>query len=116
MQSQRQLKFGKLIQKDLGEIFLQNSRNLFENNFITIVGVEVSPDLGVAKVFLSVFPAKEKEQLLELIRSHGKEIRKHLATRIKNQVRKIPELLFFMDDSLEKVWHMEEIFKKINNS
>lgn len=99
----------------MGDIFLQKTSSLFKGNFITISSVTVSPDLGYVKVYLSFFKAEDKNDLLDLVRLHKKEIRHELASKIKNQVRKIPELEFFIDDSLDYVDHMEGIFKKIKS-
>lgn len=114
MDSKRQEKYARQLQKDLGEIFQQNARNLFGGAFITVSGVKVSPDLGYVRVYLSFFQTNDKDALLESIQIHGKDIRYQLAQRIKNQVRKVPELDFFLDDSLDYALHMEEVFKKIN--
>lgn len=113
MDSKRQEKFARLLQRDLGEIFQLKGRDLFGGAFITVSGVKVSPDLGYCRVYVSFFNEKDKHHLLELVRFHTKELRKILASRIKNQVRKIPELEFFVDESLDYVQHMEEVFKKI---
>jgi len=115
METKRQEKFASQLQRDLGEIFQRLSRNLFGGTFITISGVKVSPDLGYAKVYLSFFNVKDKDEKLNDIRSYNKEIRRQLASRIKKQVRKIPELEFFVDDSLDYVQHMEEVFKKLKD-
>lgn len=80
---------------------------------ITVREVTVSPDLGLARAYLSLFPVGNKEEMLEQIRMSGKEIRHELATRIRHQVRKIPQLEFFLDESLDYAQRMEEIFQKI---
>jgi len=116
MNSRRQEKFAKLVQRDLGDIFLQKTPSLFKGNFITISSVSVSPDMGYAKVYLSFFKVGNKNDLLDLVQLHKKEIRHELAAKIKNQVRKIPELEFYLDDSLDYVEHMEEVFKKIKSN
>lgn len=116
MNSRRQEKFAKLVQRDLGDIFLQKTPSLFKGNFITISSVSVSPDMGYAKVYLSFFKVGNKNDLLDLVQMHKKEIRHELAAKIKNQVRKIPELEFYIDDSLDYVEHMEEVFKKIKSN
>ncbi|HYG16260.1 MAG TPA: 30S ribosome-binding factor RbfA [Bacteroidia bacterium] len=113
MDSRRQEKFAKLIQRDLGDIFQQKSSSLFKGNFITISGVKVSPDLGYAKVYLSFFNPKNRQELMDLLEVNKREIRHELAGKIKNQVRKIPELEFYMDESLDYVQHMEDVFRKI---
>ena len=116
MESKRQEKFNRQIQKDLGEIFQQMGTSAFGGAFITISGVKVSPDLGLCRVHLSILQGSsgDKHKTLEMIRMHQKEIRHTLAQRIKNQVRKIPELDFMLDESLDYVNKMEGIFKKIN--
>ncbi len=113
MESRRQEKFARLLQKDLGEIFQQKTNSLFGGTFITVSNVLVSPDLGYLKVYLSFLNAKDKNEKIEEIKFHSREIRKELAGRIKNQVRKIPEIEFFLDDSLDYVSKMEDLFKKI---
>lgn len=114
MNSRRQEKFAKLMQKDLGDIFLQKTSSLFQGNFITISNVWVSPDMGYAKIYLSFFKAQNKNDLLDVVKLHSKEIRHELAAKIKNQVRKVPQLEFFIDDSLDYVEHMEGVFKKLH--
>lgn len=114
MDSRRQEKFAKLIQRDLGDIFLQKTNTLFNGNFITISNVTVSPDLGYVKVYLSFFKTENKADIMDVIQLHKKEIRHELAKKVKNQVRKVPELEFYIDDSLDYVEKMENIFKKIH--
>lgn len=80
---------------------------------ITVREVSVSPDLGLARAYLSLFPVNDKEAMLEQIRMSTREIRHELATRIRHQVRKIPQLEFFLDESLDYAQHMEDIFQKL---
>lgn len=114
MESQRQQKFARLIQKDLGEIFLHDTKSTFENAFITVTKTRVSPDLGVANVYLSFMLVKNKELTLEAIREKGKLIRQLLSNRIRNQVRVIPELRFFLDDSAEEAARIEKLINTLN--
>lgn len=109
----RQEKYAGVIQQQLADIFLQ-MRALFHQAFVTIHSVEVSPDLGHAKVHLSVLQAKDKNEILEIVELHSKEIRKKLAAKIKNQARIVPELHFYIDDSLDYVFHMEEVLKRVH--
>src|SRR4051812_21846391 len=101
MDSTRQNKISRLIQKELSEIFQRESRNLFDGAFITVTMLRVSPDLSVAKVYVSLFASKDPKALLKKIKESTKEVRKLLGLRIKNQVRIIPLLEFFIDDSLD---------------
>lgn len=112
MDSQRQLKVSRLIQKELGEVFQQETRILFGNTLITVTQVRVSPDLGIAKVYVSLFNAPDNKVLLESIKVHTKEIRIKLSDRVKKQVRIIPNLVFFLDDSLDYAMRIDELLKK----
>lgn len=113
-ESTRQQKYSKLIQKELSDIFLRDKRGILDNAFITIADVRMSPDLGVAKVYISMLLAKEKEKVLENITSRKNEIRKALGNRIGKQVRIIPELIFFKDEVEENATRLDEIIKNLN--
>jgi ribosome-binding factor A len=110
----RQEKFGKLIQKELAEVFTEHRSEWFNNAFITISNVTVSPDLGHAKVYMSFFNVSNKNEMLRVVELQTVPIRRELAARIRKQVRIIPELQFFIDDSLDYVFKMEKIFNEIN--
>jgi|SRR3954464_13055650 len=112
MDSTRQLKVSRLIQKELGEIFQKETRILFGNALITVTQVRVSPDLGVARVYVSLFNIPDKKVLLKSIQENTKDIRMKLSTRIKKQVRIIPNLVFFLDDSVDYAMRIEELLKK----
>lgn len=111
MESTRQHKIARLIQKDLGMIFQQFAHEKFGGALITVTKVYITKDLSVARIYLSLFATKDKSGLLETIRSHGREIRHHLAIRTKSQLRIIPELHFFEDDSLDYIEHIDLILK-----
>lgn len=108
MESKRQEKISKLIQKDLGIILQQKSVKL-GNPMITVTKVHVTSDLSLARVFLSLFATSDKQKTLENIQQHTKEIRFELGTKVKNQLRKIPELQFFLDDSLDQIERIDEL-------
>jgi ribosome-binding factor A len=114
MDNKRQQKFARLIQKDLGEIFQKETRDLFEGAFITVTEVKVSPDLGIARVYLSFMLAKNKTMLMDSIQDQGKTIRQRLASRIRHQVRVIPELHFYLDESADYAARMDEIITNLN--
>ena len=113
METKRQNRINKLLQKDLGEILQLDGRNLFSGAMLTVTKVQVSPDLGIAKVYVSIFASQDNEATLKKIRSHAKEIRHQLAQRVKNQLRAVPELNFYMDDSLDYIDNIENL---LNNS
>ena len=110
----RQQKYSKLIQKELSDIFLRDKRGILDNAFITIADVRMSPDLSVARVYISMLLVKEKEKVLENITLRKGEIRKALGNRIGKQVRIIPELIFFKDEVEENATRMDELIKNLN--
>lgn len=110
----RQKKYSSLLQKDLSEIFQKQMANTFGKAFITITDVEVSPDLSFAKVYLSLMLSDKPSETLELIQERKSEIRKHLGNRIGKQVRIIPELAFFMDETLEQANRIDDILTKLD--
>lgn len=110
----RQQKFGKLILKELSEIFQQDKKGILGNIFISVADVRVSPDLGVAKVYVSMMLAADKQKALDRLNDRKKEIRSALASRIKNQVRIIPELIFYIDELEENALKMDELIKSLN--
>lgn len=110
----RQQKYARLIQKELSDIFQRDKKGILENAFVTIADVRVSPDLGVAKIYISMLLAKDKEKVLERINLRKKEIRKALGDKIGKQVRIIPELVFFVDEVEENAQRIEELIKNLN--
>jgi ribosome-binding factor A len=110
----RQQKYSKLILKELSDIFLKDKRGIIGNVFITIADVRMSPDLSVAKVYLSMTLAKDKKAILDNIESHKSEIRKALGDRIRNQARIIPALVFFIDEIEENAQRMEDLIKNLH--
>jgi len=113
MSGKRTDKLARQIQRDLSEIFNSLSTKLFENAFITIMEVRVSADLGIAKVYIGIMNYPKKLELMELINFHNPQIRKMLSDKIKNQVRKIPTLQFYLDTTLDNAEHIEKLLEKI---
>ena len=113
MDSTRQLKYARLIQKEMGDIFQRNGPNYYGKAFVTVTGVRVSPDLGIARVYLSVFGIKDAQGVIDQVEVHNKEIRRELGNRIRHQARIIPELKFFLDDSLD---YAEKINKLLDQT
>ena len=114
MESKRQQKFAGVLQQDLAAIFQREGMNYLPNTLVTITKVRVTPDLAIARVFLSFFNNANVQQSLQIVKSHANEIRYKLGARIKDQVRVIPQLEFFVDDTNEYVERMDKIFDKIS--
>jgi len=109
MESKRQQQFAKMIQRDLGEIFQQDAKHIFGKKFITVTQVRMTPDLGMARVYLSFLMVNDKEEALSEIEDYNKSIRNMLAQRIGKTVRVVPELEFFLDDSAEYAEKIERL-------
>lgn len=101
-----------MIQKELGSFFQRESRSYFSGALITVTSVRTTKDLSIAKVYLSLFATNDKKALLDVITHNKKLIRHNLAVQIKNQVRVVPELEFFIDDSLDYIENIEKLLKK----
>lgn len=114
MESKRQQKFAGVIQQDLAAIFQREGAVYLPDTLVTITKVRVTPDLAIARVFLSFFNSQNNQQALQLVKSHASEIRYKLGARIKDQVRIIPQLEFFIDDTSEYVERMDKLFDKIS--
>lgn len=114
MESKRQQKFAGVIQEDLAAIFQREGMSFLPNTLVTITKVRVTPDLALARVFLSFFNNANTQLSLQTIKSHANEIRYKLGARIKDQVRIIPQLEFFVDDTNEYVDRMDKLFDKIS--
>src|SRR5205809_636797 len=111
MDSLRQQKYGRLIQKEIGDIFQKEGYNYFGKAFVTVTGAQISPDLSIAKIYVSILGTNQGQTVLNQIEKHNKEIRKQLGSRIRHQARIIPELKFFLDDSLDQVEKIEKLLK-----
>ncbi|MFD2892057.1 30S ribosome-binding factor RbfA [Flavobacterium chuncheonense] len=104
METNRQKKIGTLLQNDLVDILQGEVRkNGISNLLISVSKVNVTSDLSIAKVFLSIFPSEKGPEILEAIKSNSTLIKHNLAQRVKNQLRKVPNLIFYIDDSLDYI-------------
>ena len=112
MESTRQKKVSRLIQKQLSIIFQEETFKLLGNIMISVTIVRISPDLAYANVFLSIFPIKIPNDALIVINNHNIIIRKKLAKRVRNQLRIVPELQFHLDDSAAYAENINQLLKK----
>lgn len=110
METTRQQKISRMLQKELGEIFLLYAREL-HGTLITVSNVRISPDLGIARTYLSIFPSEKAAAVLEQINADTKAIRFDLGKRVRNQLRIVPELFFHVDDSLDYLENIDNLLK-----
>ncbi len=111
METTRQQKISRLIQKELGDIF-QRQTQAMHGVLVSVSAVRISPDMSICRVYLSIFPSARSEEIVKNITGNSRQIRYELGTRVRYQLRIIPELKFFVDDSLDYIDHIDELLKK----
>ena len=111
METTRQNKISRLIQKELSEIFLLQTKSM-NGVLVSVSAVRITPDMSIARVYLSVFPSERSQEIVKNINDNMKSIRYELGTRVRHQLRIIPELKFFVDDSLDYAERSDELLKK----
>lgn len=116
METQRQKKIGGVIQKDIADVLQRAATDGgLKGTLISVSKVLVTTDLSIAKVYVSIFPTKNADELLKGIKSNQPLIKHELAQRTRHQLRRMPELLFFLDDSLEYIDGIEQSLRGVNN-
>jgi len=111
METTRLNKINRLLQKELGDMFLKFTQTM-GGTLVSVTSVRISPDLSVAKAYLSIFPANKQEETLSIIKNSNKSIRYELAQRTRHQLRRTPELSFFLDDSLDYIENIDRLLGK----
>ncbi len=111
METNRQLKINRLIQKELSEIFLLETKKM-RGVLISVTNVRVTPDLSVAYAYLSVFPSDKGSEIIENIKENVKSVRYELGKRVGKQLRIVPDLQFYIDDSLDYIENIDNLLKK----
>lgn len=113
MDSIRQKKISNLIKEAFGEIIIKEGPNYFGKAFVTITNVKVTPDMSIARIYLSVFNIEEPQTLIDEMNFASGEFRRLLGNKMRHDLRKIPELEFFLDDTLDQVEKIEKLFDNI---
>ncbi len=112
MESTRQKKVSRLLQKEMSEIFIKEAKNLTLGAMVSVSKVRISPDLGNAKIYISIFPSDKKQDIFTEINNHNSLIRRNLGLRVGKQLRVVPELQFYIDDSLDYIDNIDRLLKK----
>ncbi|HYF32904.1 MAG TPA: 30S ribosome-binding factor RbfA [Chitinophagaceae bacterium] len=113
-ESKRQKQIGGLLNEELNDIFRRLGLNMINGGMVSITSVKITPDLLEARIYLSLFQVKDAKEAMKKIEEKSWDIKRELTNRVKQQLRRMPELKFFQDDTLEHVFKMEELFKQIN--
>lgn len=111
MESNRQAKISRLIQKELSEIFRRQTAKT-HGVIVSVSAVRVTPDLSLARAYLSIFPSDKSAEMIESINASAKTIRYELAQIVRFQLRKVPELQFYLDDSLDYIENIDNLLQK----
>ena len=113
MDSRRQLKIGSLIKEVFSQVLLREGKNLYGKALVTVTNVKVTSDLTLARFYLSIYNTDTPDSVIDVFNEKNFEIKRMLAEKLRHDLRRIPEIEFFRDDTLDYVYHMEDVFKKI---
>ena len=105
-------KFGSLIKRELAVLFQQNAREWLGGSMVTITQTRVAPDLSLARIYISVFPSEKKDEALKLLKQNHSSIKRELGLKVGKQMRKVPELQYYIDDSLDYYETIDNLLKK----
>jgi ribosome-binding factor A len=112
MDSTRQKKISRLLQREISEMFLKESKSVTMGAMVSVSQVRISPDLGLAKVYVSIFPSEKKNEVFNEVNAHISLLRRNLGLRIGKQLRVVPELHFYIDDSLDYIDNIDRLLKE----
>jgi len=113
MDSKRQLQLGEVIKRSFAPILLKEGIYIYGDAMVSVTNVKVTPDLGQAKIYLSIYNTNDKDMVLKKISNHTHVLKQSLAATIKNQVRRIPQIYFYFDETLDEMYKIDEMFKSL---
>jgi len=110
-ESTRQKKVSRLIQKEIADFFLRKGGGYAPGKLISVTKVRVSPDLSFAKIYISIFPSTNQTEILQAVQDHGHKIRFELGHKVRSQLRIVPDIAFYIDDSLDYIDKIDKLLK-----
>ncbi|MFZ1749664.1 MAG: ribosome-binding factor A [Saprospiraceae bacterium] len=113
MDSKRQLQISEMIKRNFAPVFQEHGIYIYGSAFVTVTAVKVTPDLAQAKVYLSIFNADDKDLVLNKVIRHTQMLKIALARRIKNQIRRIPSIFFYFDETIDEMYKVEDMFRNL---
>jgi len=113
MDSKRQLQIAEMIKRNFAPIFQEHGIYIYGSAFVTVTSVKITPDMAQAKVYLSIFNAEDKETVLKKVVNHTHILKQALASRIKYQVRRIPSIFFYFDETIDEMYKVDTMFKNL---
>lgn len=116
MDNKRQLQVSELIKRNFGPILQQHGSYIYGDAFVTVTSVKITPDLSLAKIYLSIFNTGDKVNALQKLSNHTHILKQELAARIRNHVRRIPQIAFYLDETVDEMYRVDELFNKIKET
>jgi ribosome-binding factor A len=113
MDTKRQLQVGELIKRNFSTVLQQHGRYIYKDTLVSVTQVRTSPDLGLAKIYLSVYGTENKDSVIELLYEHHNVLKQELVRRIKKLVRRIPDIDFYIDDTLDEMYRIDALMAGI---
>lgn len=114
-ETKRQLQTGELIKRNFGQVLMMEGRYIYQDALVTVTQVRMSPDLGIARIYVSVFNADNKEEIVKKLRSNMWRLKTGLVQRIRKHVRRIPHLDIYLDETLDEMWHLNSVFNDLRS-
>lgn len=116
MESKRQRQVAELIKRNFGIVLFQEGSYIYGDALVTVTNVKMTPDMGLAKIYLSIYNTNNKEAVLDFIDAHRTKLRQILSQRIKKHVRRIPQINFYIDEMLDEMYRLNELFNELGTS
>jgi len=111
MHSKRQKQTAEVIRRHFGQVLLQEGSYIYGDAFVTVTKVYVTPDISLAKIYLSVYNANNKQAIIDKVNEHASQLKKNLAHRIRKHVRRIPEIDFYIDETLDEIYRVNKLLE-----
>ncbi len=113
MESKRQLQVGELIKRNFSQVLQESGRNIYGNILVSVTNALVSPDLSQVKIYVSVFGTENKQEVLLMMEENAHYLKQALVKRIRKHIRRIPEVYYYLDDTLDEMYRVDDLFKKL---
>lgn len=114
MESKRQLQVGELIKRHFSQVLLEQGRSIYGDILVSVTQAQVTPDLSLAKIYVSVFGIEDKESVIKLMDQNAHMLKQELVRRIKRHVRRIPEIDYYIDDTLDEMYRVDQLFDNLD--
>lgn len=115
MESKRQLQVAEVIKRNFSQVLQEHGRNIYGSLLVSVTNVYVTPDLSLAKIYVSVYGTENKQEVIILLEEHQHNLKQALVQRIRKHVRRIPEINFYLDDTLDEMYRVDQLFKDLES-